>query len=170
MLGISGYTEYYKERPAYLRTPVYSTIRLFSGAYDANQLLSHPVLDDSNQPVVDDEGKAVTKTGTGLEPMYIRLFIAKWLALFITGHTIFRLLIPLHHRFRSGIAFSLWWLSGKKTLIIGANDENIRIYHSLRKRAICIPSFCVLRKTNLTSSGKPGLSASPSSLTGSSIS
>lgn len=157
VLGISGYTEYYKEKPAYLRTPVYSTIRLFSGAYDANQLLSHPVLDENNQPVVDDEGKAVTKTDTGLEPMYIRLFIAKWLALFITGHTIFRLLIPLHHHFRSGIAFSLWWLSGKKTLIIGANDENIRIYHSLRKKGRLHPIILCFTEDEFNRLWKTGI-------------
>ena len=127
VLGLSGYIGYYLASwrlsegtlSPFLITPVFSTLKLFVAVVDAT----------------------VLKGTTGLEWYYIMIFCAKWLALFQTGHVLFRLMLPYLSRLRIRQQFYHWEHAPHQVMLIGSNDENRLLYQSAEDPKSCF-IFC----------------------------
>lgn len=113
--GVGGYYRYYSaisDKSVISRT-LYSTIRLFGASFDI------------------DYGKAAALEDS--VAVIAALEIAKWLAIFITGHVIFKLLRPYLSRFFVAFGLFAWGHKKRQVLIIGNNSNNLNIYRTVKK-------------------------------------
>lgn len=119
-LGFCGYYYYYKNvlvGGSVLSQTIFSTIRLFAASFDLNY-----------------EKAAALSHGVWL----IRaLEAAKWVAIFLTGNVIFRLIRPFLSKFLIALREWRWRIAKKGVIIVGNNDNNKMIYRSVPDRAAC---------------------------------
>lgn len=126
IIGLTAYTVYYNQIHAEFPnwTPVLSTIRLFGLSLDVKE---SPV--EVKQPGTEEKIKVSVSPW-----IYTALSIARYMALVITGSTVFNLLKPLLAHTREDLSYFLWKHRGStRVLLVGNNTENISLYDTAGK-------------------------------------
>lgn len=120
LLGLIGYFNYYNallkadQIKLPLFAPIFSTLRLFVMAFDAQA-----------------DGSTVIK---GDEWFMWMLAAARILAVIPTGHILFTMLRPLIKQFVTEVNYRWLWTRHEQVLLIGCNEENRSIYNSVKKK------------------------------------